>query len=288
MKWLVVTGLTLSAIPIALVWGMAGPRSLRKQFARDVRERARDVTAATGASIVTEADLIALPEPVRRYLRKAGVVGRLRPRAYRLTMTGRIRSGPDESWMPFHAEQFSSVDGPVRLFYMSARRSGVPVAVLHRYVDGRATMTVKLAGLLPLVDAHGPVMDQSETVTVFNDMCLLAPGTLLDGRITWRSRDDHSVDATFSAAGQTISATLTFDDDGLLTNFTSFDRSRSSADGRTFTVLPFLTPVHDHGTFDGVVLARHADAQWRTPDGQLFTYAEFAIESATFNVPPVR
>jgi hypothetical protein len=254
---------------------------LKARFERDRKQRAR--TAIVDAAVpVSDADLARLPPAVRRYLRAAGVVGRPQPRAYQLAFSGRIRGGPDELWMPFRAEQYSAVDGPVRLFYMRARRAGVPIAVYHRYVDGQAEMHVKLAGLVTLVDAHGPVMDRSETVTVFNDMCLLAPGTLLDRRITWRERDDRAVDAIFSVGEHTIAATLTFDESGLITNFESLDRSRSSADGRTFTQLPFLTPVGTHATFNGVVVARQAQVQWRLPDDQLFTYGEFTLESITF------
>lgn len=259
----------------------ATPRSLKTLFARERDQRARAVAVSSSAPL-TDADLLGLPSAVRGYLRAAGVVGRPKPRAYELAFSGRIRGGPDEAWMPFRAQQYSSVEGPIRLFYMRARRAGVPIAVYHRYVDGQAEMHVKLAGLLTLMDAHGPVMDRSETVTVFNDMCLLAPATLLDPRIVWGERDDRHVDAAFSVGNQTITATLTFDESGLLTNFESPDRSRSSADGRTFTQLPFLTPVQAHAPFGGVVLAKQAHAQWRMPDGQLFTYAEFTLESITF------
>lgn len=258
---------------------------LKTRFERERDQQAHAAMAAAPTAPVTDTDLGGLPPAVQRYLRAAGVVGRPRPRAYQLAFSGRIRSGPDEPWMPFRAEQYSSVDGPVRLFYMRARRAGVPVAVYHRYVDGRAEMHVKLAGVVTLVDAHGPVMDRSETVTVFNDMCLLAPGTLLDPRIVWGERDDRLVDATFSVGTQTIAATLTFDESGLLTNFESPDRSRASADGRTFTQLPLLTPVQTHAAVNGVVVARQAQAQWRLHDGQLFTYAEFTLESIAF-IPP--
>ena len=285
LKWLIGLGLSLSMIPVIIVWGMTGSQSLRARFVREARR------LATGSvvphSVVTEVDLATLPSPVRRYLRAAGVVGRPRPHAYRLTFSGRIRGGLAEPWMPFTAEQYSSVDEPVRLFYMRASRGGVPLAVFHRYVGGVASMQVKLAGLFTLVDAHGPEMNRSETVTVFNDMCLLAPGTLLDSRVTWRERDERSADASLTVGGETVSATLTFDEHGMLANFESHDRSRASADGRSFTLLPFLTPVRAHDTFDGVVLARSAEAQWRLPDGQTFAYAEFTMKSATFTPPSV-
>ena len=45
------------------------------------------------------------------------------------------------------------------------------------------------------------------------------------------------------------SMTLLFGDDGLLTNFISDDRSRSSPDGKTFTRLRFSTPTRDYRDF---------------------------------------
>jgi hypothetical protein len=281
MNWILMSGAIVLLALLITAWGMAGPGSLHRTFTREVAARWTPLSLAGGVPI-TDLDLAGLPAPVNRYLRAAGVVGRPRPLAYRLTFRGRIRGGPDEPWMRFHAEQFSEAAEPLRLFYMQARRRGIPIAVMHRYAGGRATMTVRLAGLVTLVDVHGPVLDCSETVTVFNDMCLLAPGTLLDPRITWRERGERTVDASFDAGGQSIAATLTFDDAGLLASFMSDDRSRSSGDGRSFTNLRFMTPVRTHRPFDNVVLAAQADAQWRLSDGQAFTYAEFSITSASF------
>jgi Family of unknown function (DUF6544) len=66
-------------------------------------------------------------------------------------------------------------------------------------------------------------MDRSEAVTHFNDMCLLAPATLIDPRIAWEPVDAHTVRARYSGGAHTISATLVFGADGLLTNFISDD-----------------------------------------------------------------
>ncbi len=93
-----------------------GPTSFRAQLERDA---SRGLAAFTPA-IVLEADLAALPEPVRSYLRGAGVVGRPRVRDYRVQFCGRIRSGALAPWMPFHAEQRSTVQPPSRLFLMDA------------------------------------------------------------------------------------------------------------------------------------------------------------------------
>jgi prepilin signal peptidase PulO-like enzyme (type II secretory pathway) len=46
-----------------------------------------------------------------------------------------------------------------------------------------AEMTVKAAALVPVVQVSGPEMSQGETVTMFNDMCVMAPATLIDPAI---------------------------------------------------------------------------------------------------------
>ena len=48
------------------------------------------------------------------------------------------------------------------------------------YKDEKAIMVIKLAGLFKVVNAKGVEMNQGETVTVFNDMCCMAPATLID------------------------------------------------------------------------------------------------------------
>jgi Family of unknown function (DUF6544) len=75
---------------------------------------------------------------------------------------------------------------------------------------------------------------------------------------------------------------LYFGDNGLLTNFVSDDRSRSSPDGKVFTRLRFSTPVRDYRDFGGVRLAVHGEARWSLPEGE-FTYGEFELVSVSYN-----
>ncbi len=257
-----------------------GLRSFRAEFERDA---AAGLARPLEAPIVTEADLASRPYPVQRYLREVGVVGRPRVRNYRLRFRGRIRSAPGARWMPFEADQQSFADSPTRLFLMRARMFGLPVEAFHRLIDGHATMRVKIAGAISMVDARGDVMDRSEAVTLFNDMCLLAPATLLDPGIAWEEVDAQTVRARFTNGRQTISATLLFGSDGLLTSFISDDRSRSSSDGKVFTRLRFSTPVRDYRDFGPARLAAHGKARWALPEGE-FTYGEFDLLEVDYNV----
>jgi hypothetical protein len=257
-----------------------GPSSFHARYLAEV---AASRSRSASAPLVTEEDVAPLPEPVQRYLRLTRAVGQPRVRNYHVRFAGRIRSGPGAMWMPFEAEQDSFADEPARLFLMRARMLGAPVEAFHRLVDGRATMQVKLAGVVTIADARGPEMDRSETVTLFNDMCLLAPGTLVGPGISWEPLDPSTVRARFTQHGTTITATLFFAGDGRLVNFESDDRSRALPDG-TFTRTPFSTPVRDYRSFGPSWLAGAGDARWRLPAGD-FTYAEFTMRDIATSVP---
>jgi hypothetical protein len=183
--------------------------------------------------------------------------------------------------MPFEAEQQSFADEPTRLFLLRARMFAVPVEAFHRAVGGRATMQVTIVGLIPIENASGDEMDRAETVTIFNDMCLLAPGSLIDPRIAWQPVDATTARARFTYGGQAIAATLLFNGVGELVNFVSDDRSRSEPDG-AFTARRFSTPVRDYRDFGAVRLMSFGEARWLLPDGE-FTYGEFHLIEIAYN-----
>ena len=252
----------------------------RAAYERDVAAGLRGRPPQAGP--VTEADLAHLPAVVQRYLHFVGAVGRPRVWNYRLRFRGELRNDADSRWMKIRADQQSFVDPAARLFLVKGSMFGLPFEAFHRYVGPAATFKVRLASLLTVVNAAGPEMDQSETVTLLNDMCLLAPATLIDPRIAWDELDPLTVRATFGNAGNTVSAVLTFDESGALVDFVSDDRSRTT-DGKTYERLRWSTPVRAWGTFDGRQLPVRAEAVWR--EGELaFAYARFEIVGIDYNV----
>jgi hypothetical protein len=280
MRWLLAVTVVLAAAGWAVL--RSGWSGLRAEFERDAREARARLAPAPAPRIVGEADLAPLPEPVRRYLRAAGVVGQPYPASYTIRFRGRIRGAPEERWMPFVAEQRSFVREPTRLFFLRATARGVPIHVYHRLAGGHASMRVKPLGLFTAVDAAGPVMDRSEAVTLLNDLCFAAPAALLEPTIAWEPLDARTCRARFTNGGQVVGATLFFDEEGLLVDFVSDDRSRASADGRTFTRLRWSTPLRDYRRFGPHRLAGRGDARWLLPGGGEFTYGEFEVVDVSY------
>ena len=126
-------------------------------------------------------------------------------------------------------------------------------------------------------------MDGSETVTLFNDMCLLAPAALIDSeRIAWQDAGPLATRASFTHQGHTISATLTFNESGELVDFVSGDRLMS-ADGTTYQSCPWSTPVRSYRELDGRRVPAHAETIWHLPEGP-FTYGRFDLVEISYNL----
>jgi hypothetical protein len=272
---------------VAAVYGFAslGPTSMHAQWREQAAAALADVQG-TPQSLVTERDLAQLPEPLAAYVRRSGAVGKPRVTSFAARFHGRIRSGPDQAWMPFTGQQLNTYGArPRRVFIMDATRSGLPVTVLHSFKDTTATMRAKVLSLVTVVDASGPEMDRGETVTVFNDLVVLAPGALVDAPVRWTALDAHHVCGVFTTADQTVSAELTFDADHDLIDFVSEDRLRASTDGKTFQRQPWSTPLAEHRDSDGRRILTFGEGRWQAPQPEgLLTYVEFRLDDITYNV----
>lgn len=217
----------------------------------------------TLAAWTGEADL---PEPLAAYVVRSGAVGKPRVTSFRADIHGRIRSGPDAAWMPFTGTQVNTYgERPSRAFIIDATRSGLPITVLHLYDHTNATMRAKVLALATVVDASGSEMHRSETVTVFNDLVVLAPGAIIDAPVHWTGIDANHVRGVFTAGDQSVSAVLTFNAKHDLVDFVSRDRSRASADGRSFDKQTWSTPLTAFHELGGYRLPSMGEGRWNAP-----------------------
>lgn len=298
--WMGFLGVVLSQVVIVSAWSDArfgtvanvliaifalhafaaeGPLGLRSEYRKAVQAR---LPEEIEAPVVTEEDLAHLPEPVRRYLRVTGSVGKPVARDFRAVHRGRIRATPEDPWMEFTAEQHNFLDEPSRFFLMKARRGGLPVDVLHAFLGDSASMRVRLLSLIQIVHNRGAEMDQAETVTLFNDLCLFAPSALVDPSIRWEALDDRSARGHYTVGEITISAVLHVDESGELVDFVSDDRLAASADGNAFIPLRWSTPVYDYRDFGERRVFSRGEGRWHPPQGE-YVYLELELSELEVN-----
>ncbi len=228
--------------------------------------------------LLTEGDMQQLPLPVQKYLRYCGVVNKPKVKNFRIVFDGEMRD-KGKAYFPFRSVQYNFFDEPTRLFFMKAKMFGIMVPAYHSYENAHATMQVKLLGLFNVVNVKGVEMNMAETVTVFNDMCLMAPATMIDKRIEWAAIDSLSAKATFTNGINKISAILYFNEQGQLINFTSDDRYAKS-DMKRYR---FSTPVKEYTQIDGKPIWKYGETIWHYPDGA-FVYGKFTLKRIEYNV----
>jgi hypothetical protein len=262
-------------LAVISVWGN---HQFESGFIQDVRIHLKKNIPSKN-EVITERDLDFLPATVQKYLRYSGAVGRPRVYNMRLSFEGEMR-GKDIDWFPLHSLQYNFFDDPTRLFFIRGKMYGLQVPGYHDYQNGTDRMDIKLFGLIPVIHKEGPVLDRTETVTYFNDLCLFAPAALIDKRISWAGIDSHSARAIFTNGSNKISATLIFNDEGKLINFESDDRSPIDEK----KPVRFSTPVKDYKVFDGRNIPTYGEAIWHYSD-QDFVYGRFFLKSIEYNVP---
>jgi hypothetical protein len=256
-------------------------KGLKKQFNNEIKQCIAN-SQPEYMQLITGEETSHLPDIVQKYIFRTEFFGKKKIRNMKVTFEGKIRSKPDDKWMKMKAYQISSFETPTRIFYIRVSKMGIPAIGLHRFKEGKASMKVKLLGLYTLVDVNGKLMGQAETVTHFNDMCLMAPGTLIDKNIRWEEIDPLTVKGYYNCNGITVSATLYFNHDGYLLNFISNDRFDLSEPENPKSY-PFLTPIESYMECSGFVIPQTAQTVYSQPEGD-FVYGEFTVKNIEYNL----
>jgi len=280
-------GLVIGALLAVAAFAVSRSTSghLSRAFRRELLN-ARLPTGAARSELVDEASIAALPEPVRRYLRFMGAVGRERDWSMRARFDARFRRGPGE-WLRCEALQFDNRLPISRVFYMRLALGGVlPVTVRDTYLAGRGTMLAKAFDLFQVVKGTGYELDVGELVTYLNDAILMAPSLLLGPETTWKEVDTRSFDVTLQDGRLSVTARVWLDERGAPTDFSTTDRFFDTPEGKRVRT-EWRTPVSGWQDVAGRQLPTRAQAVWQLASGP-FAYADFSVDPAqiAFNVPP--
>lgn len=259
-------------------------QGLARTYKREA-ERALDRTSKIENKILVESDIKHMPEPVQKYLKYVGVIGKEKVYNFRAVTEGQMKMNPDkDEWTDISCMQYNFFDDELtRLFYMKANMFHIPVFGLHSYNRREAGMLIKAAGIFTVLDAKGEEMRTGDTTTLFNDMCFYAPAALIDKRIKWEAVDSMTVKATFENEGCKISALLYFNEKGELINFVSHDRFFTPLDGSPSRKAQWSTPIKNYKEINGLKLPGYGEAVWNFPEGD-YCYGKFTnIKEVEYN-----
>ena len=276
----------LIGIVVVLV-GLLGYRwwfGVSREYERHLKSALSQEKATEDTSsekTISKEQLMNLPTPLKRYFEYTGIVGSQRVTHFKLILTGQMKMTQDGEWAPVKVTQYSFVQQGKRLFMMDMKYKGLNIKGLHYFHNGGAQMTIRILDLIQVAHNEGIYMKKGETVTWFNDMCIFAPGALLEADVTWEEIDENHVKGTLTEDGISVTAILTIDDEGRLIDFISEDRYMAQSDG-TYLNLPWSTPMSDFAEFHGLRLGSEGAAVWHF-EKEDFDYIKLRVEDVIIN-----
>ena len=228
---------------------------------------------------ITEAAISDLPEPVRRSMRRSGVIGREMPSSVVVQQEGRIRTSPDRKWLRFVAREVFTLDPPGFVWDARLKPAGITAGRAVDSLDhGRGKMKVRLLGLTTVVDETGPEMDQGAAMRWLNET-MWFPTVWASDTIMCEPIDAVSAAGTLKTERTSVTAEFRFDEEGRLVDMLA-DRYRDADDG--FVMTPWSTPLTGHARFDGIEVPSSGRAVWKIDD-DVFEYIQIRITGIRYS-----
>ncbi len=250
-----------------------------------IRTRHNDVLALlqqskqTPPMLITDAHLTGLPEPVQRYLRYVGVVGKEPIRTVHLTQQGSMKQQPGQKWMPLVAQQYDTTNPPAFLWSCMMRPFPFAwISAMDQFTGGHGSMVIKLLSFITVGNAHGPEMDRGELQRYLAEM-IWFPTAWFSAAIEWQAIDTYSVQATFRESGVTGSVVLHVNEHGQLTHVTA-DRYKEEH-GR-YLLAPWSAQCNEYQEVDGMRIPTSIEITWHLASGE-FTWFRCKLTEIEYN-----
>ncbi|MEM8848108.1 MAG: DUF6544 family protein [Bacteroidota bacterium] len=204
---------------------------------------------------VTQEHLQHLPQIVRQYVLKAGVLGKCLDCHAILKQSGTIKQKKNKRWMAFTAKQFMSTKP---LGFVWAARS-FPIFVIDKSIEGEGATNVSMLGYLPLVSEQTIKTNQSALARCLGELALYPIG-FLNENIDWEILDDKSVKAKIVQNGTSAEGIFYFNDKGLIDRFVTHRYRGDSLE-------EFTGRVNAYEQKDGLLVPTELSATWNLVEG---------------------
>ncbi len=272
---------SLSIIALFLVSVLLyGHYSFNKQVNMEVRAMFQEV-AGMHADIVSEEEVIQLPEPVQRWLAFSGVIGKPKALAVRIKQEGKFRQTPQQEWLPFEAEEYYTTHIPGFIWAADMQAGSLFSISARDRLEGRTgNMLIRLLSLFTVADVYSEEIDRG-TLLRYLDEIIWFPSAALSEYILWEPVDEDSAQATLSYGGISVAAQFLFDKEGRVVNVVS-ERHRE-VEGK-FVVEHWSTPISEYGEFGGIKVPVKGKAVWNLESGD-FEYFDVRITAVEYNRP---
>lgn len=224
-----------------------------------------------------------LPVPVRRWLELSNIVGKPITQSAFLHQKGEMRTEPNGKWIPFEAEQYTSVNKSAFIWRTEIQASPfLLLSGVDKYENGTGSMTMKLYNLIPVAQSIGPAIDQGSLLRYLAEICWM-PSTALNQNIQWEQIDTASARATIQYGHTKVSGIFIFNPNG---DFERFEADRYYIKGKEEPRLEKWVVSTVPGAFklfDGVRIPYKSELTWHLKEGE-YNWLRIELTDIDYNI----
>jgi lipoprotein signal peptidase len=252
-------------------------------FDRLIRGETEGITTRVetdAKQVLSEEDVVGLPEPVKKWLMASGAVGRERIVSVVAEQQALMKMKPDqENWISAKAHQLTTVVPPAFIWTVEMKMNPLlNIRGRDKFVDGKGEMLIKLNGLYNVVRERGDKLDEG-TIQRYLGELVWVPSLALSPTIEWEALDDLSARATMRYMGTSGSGTFHFNEQGDFVRFSAWRYQGNEPDSEKFE---WVITVDEYRTFDGIRVPAKMKATWRLKDGD-WTWLDLEIMGLKYN-----
>lgn len=256
--------------------------SLKKLYVSEVRE-SLSKNSVPKIGYYSEDDFSALPEPVKKYFKYCGYIGKEKINTIQIDYDNAfIKMSPEKKWTKIKYYQVNFTDNPTRLAYISSRIIGMfAFEGRDKYQNGEGNMRIRLVKMFTVANAKGKEMDESALVTLLSEV-LFMPDLAIQEQIEWNSMDSTSVKATFRDEGHEVSGIFYFNDQNECIQFTTKDRFYWQKDG-SYKNIRWSIELSDYTDLNGIKFPTDVKVIWHMDEGD-FEYFKAKVIDVRHNI----
>ena len=222
-----------------------------------------------------------VPPPIQRWLQNCGAEVIVKPGTIELTQAGRMKTSPAQNrWMAFKAKQEFSIDPPA--FSWHAVISMLPFLKIRgedSFSRGKGRMNIKIAGIIPIVDATGIEIDEGSMQRYLAEIVWL-PWAAYSPYIKWDAIDNTHALARMDYNGTSGEGIFEVNDVGDVIGFTTM---RFRKEGKQQVKYPWIIKNMEHSIMGGIRIPIKSTVTWELAGGP-FTWLE--LDVTAFKILP--
>lgn len=273
-------GSLINGIILLAIISAFASRQFNNKIADERSAMKSEITTSKSDSAAEER-FNSLPKPVAKWLLKSGIQGSEIVRDVMLKQEVSLKMKPEQTnWQKGHASQYFTTNPPTFNWQIDvAMLPGINAHGRDKFTQGKGSMTIKLASLIPVVnEADNYKINQASLQRYLAEIAWF-PSAALSPYIQWEEIDENSAKATMQYMGTEGSGIFYFNEDGSFQKFVTM-RYKDVKEGSKpieWRVRALRSEEHD-----GKQIPVELEADWKI-DGEYWTWLKLRIVAIEYN-----